>query len=328
MTGILKVGVMGCASIAGRMVIPAIIASPYLQLIAVSSRDEYKAKEFASKYECEYEVGYEALINRKDIDMIYMPLPTGLHKEWAIKALGQGKHLIIEKSLAANFKDAQDIVNVAKRNRLLVKENFMFEYHRQFAYIQDVIAKGALGEIRCVRSSFGFPPFKDKDNIRYSKQLEGGALLDAGAYTLKIANLLLGENLQVTGAVLNESVDFGVDISGGIMLNDDKGCIVETAFGFDHFYQCELEVWGSKGKLTANRIFTAGPGVKPTIIIENESGMETLEIEEDNHFLNLLNSACETVSSGNFEAEYNAVLSQSALLAEVKEKAVTLVISA
>jgi len=176
----LQVGVMGCASIAERMVIPAILQSEKLQLHTVASRDLSKAENYAQKFACQAAEGYESLLQNPEIDLIYMPLPTALHHHWAIKALEAGKHILLEKSLACNLPEATEIVEAARMAGKLVKENFMFAYHSQMQYIREILSSGRLGQMRCIRSSFGFPPFPDASNIRYSKELGGGALLDAG----------------------------------------------------------------------------------------------------------------------------------------------------
>ena len=317
----INIGVLGCASIADRMVIPAIKTSEHFKLIAVASRTIEKGRAYAEKFDCEFILGYENLLLRDDIDAVYIPLPTGLHFEWAIKALESGKHILLEKSLACTFAEAQKIISVAREKNLLVQENFMFEYHRQFELIKNILNEGVLGSLRCIRSSFGFPPFKDSDNIRYQANLGGGALLDSGAYTVKIASILTEDRPQIIAASLTNDESKGVDIFGGIMMKFPNGCIVETAFGFDHFYQCNLEIWGSQGKLTADRIFTAGPGISPKITIETAISNKVIEVEPDNHFVNLLNHFAAQIIDRTFDEAYNAILLQAELLEEIKQAA-------
>ena len=318
----LRIGVMGCASIAERMVIPAILESDEFELVLVSSREEAKAKRYAEKFSCGYVVGYEQLISRPDIDVIYMPLPTGLHLEWALKTLDAGKHILLEKSLALNLNEAERIIEKAKEKNLLIQENFMFVFHRQMQIILDLLLDERIGKTRCIRSSFGFPPFQDPDNIRYSKALGGGALLDAGAYTIKVTQVLLGRLINVLAGSLTYEMSKDVDVFGGLFLHDSEGTIMETAFGFDNFYQCSLEIWGSKGKITADRIFTAGPGISPKIKIEEQGNVEILEIEPDNHFLNLLDDFAATVHSGEFHFKYLEIQNQAAMIEAAREKSI------
>jgi dTDP-3,4-didehydro-2,6-dideoxy-alpha-D-glucose 3-reductase len=318
----MNIGVMGCASIADRMVIPAIIQSGEFNLIAVASRNPEKANAYASKFNCEAIIGYDELLERTDIEAIYMPLPTGIHLEWALKAIEKGKHLLIEKSLAANYDEAKQIIEATRKKGVLIKENFMFAYHKQLEVVRSILNSGQLGDIHTVRTAFGFPPFPDSNNIRYQTELAGGALLDAGAYTLKISALLLGFDIKVLSSIMNVDDKFGVDVSGSIMMTDHKGTGIQTAYGFNHFYQCQLELWGSLGKLTAPRIFTAGPGVATKISIEKAGSTEQIDLESDNHFINLLNHFHSLIKSGEFESEYAEILAQARLIEETKASSV------
>lgn len=315
----LRIGVLGCASIAKRSMIPAIKSIAEFELVAIASRTKEKAEEFALEFDCEAIEGYQELIDRKDIDVIYMPLPTGLHEEWVIKALEAGKHIHIEKSLAMNYQSAKKMVDLARSKGLLIMENFMFVYHHQHQFVKGLIAQGEVGEVRCFRSSFGFPPL-DKDNFRYNKELGGGALLDAAAYTIRTSQLFLGNDIKVEAATLN-NLNTEVDLFGGAYLKASNGMFAEVAFGFDNFYQCNYEIWGSKGKIIAQRAFTPGVEFKPTITLEQQGDVINYEIGAENHFVNILNEFMRCVLENDFELKYEEVLSQSRLLQELKDKA-------
>ena len=314
----LKIGVLGCANIAKRSVIPAILEVDGLELTAVASRTQNKADEYASLFNCEAIEGDQKLIDRKDIDAIYMPLPTGLHEEWVIKALEAGKHLLVEKSLAMDYASAQRMVALAKEKGLLIMENFMFLYHGQHQFVKDLIAKGEIGELRSFRSSFGFPPL-DKDNFRYNKALGGGALLDAAAYTIRASQMFLGNDLNVQGAsLINDGQE--VDIYGGGFLKSSSGSFAEVAFGFDNFYQCNYEIWGSEGKITAKRAFTPGEKITPTITLEKQSEQFDYKIDAENHFVNILNEFRRCVSENDMQNKYAEILNQARLIQEFREK--------
>jgi predicted dehydrogenase len=314
----LRIGVLGCANIAKRSVIPAILSIPEFELIAIASRTKEKVEEFASHFDCEAVVGYQELLDRSDIDVIYMPLPTGLHEEWVLKALDAGKHILIEKSLAMDYNSAQKMVEKAKEKGLLIMENFMFLYHGQHQFVKNLIQENKIGEIRCFRSSFGFPPLPD-DNFRYNKKLGGGALLDAAAYTVRASQLFLGDELNVKAANLSYK-NSEVDIYGGAYLSSNSGTFAEVAFGFDNFYQCNYEIWGSKGKITAQRAFTPSDNFKPTITLEQQGEVFNYEVDAENHFVHLLQEFIRCVIENDKENKYKEILNQSRLLEELKER--------
>jgi len=285
----LKIGVLGCANIARRSVIPAIKSMEQFELIAIASRTLSKANDFAAQFDCSPIEGYDELLSTKDIDAVYIPLPTGMHLEWITKSLEAGKHVLCEKSLVENYSEAQQIIKLAKEKKLLIAENFMFPFHSQQAYVKTLLAEGEIGELRNFRSSFGFPPFADKNNIRYQKELGGGALLDAGTYPTKAAQMILGNELTVLSAHLYIDKNLDVDLWGSALLkSEDQNITAQLSFGFDNFYQCNYEIWGSKGKITVHRSFTAGPGFMPTITIEKQGISTTQTLKADNHFINLL----------------------------------------
>ena len=230
----IKIAVLGCANIAKRMVIPAIKQNARFELAHVSSRQEHKAKKFAEMFGCNYLSSYEETL-QSDVDAVYVPLPTGLHYDWAIQLIKSGKHVLIEKSLASTYPEVKKIIKCAEDHNRLVMENFQFLFHSQHESIKNMIDQGDIGDIRCFRSSFGFPPFRDPANIRYSKTLGGGALLDAGAYTLKAPTFIVGSGFKVAAANMHFDKGFDVDISGEGMLVHPNGTTAQIAYGFDHF---------------------------------------------------------------------------------------------
>jgi len=313
----LKIGVMGCANIAIRTVIPRLVELDEFELVAVASRSEAKAAETAKTFGCAAITGYQALLDDVSIEAIYMPLPTGLHEEWVLKTIKAGKHILVEKSLAMTHASSVAMVEAAKAKNLLIMENFMFLYHSQHAAIKKMIAEGEIGEIRSFRSSFGFPPLPD-DNFRYNKSLGGGALLDAAAYTVRVSQLFLGDDLNVFGAALKTAVEGGVDIYGGAFLKNTKGAFSEVAFGFDNYYQCEYEIWGSLGKITAKKCFTPKPDETPRVIFEKQGFYEELHLEADDHFINILKEFHRCILADERDKKYAEILNQSRLLEEIR----------
>ena len=187
MKKLIKIGILGCANIAKRYVIPSIMElSDYFTIIGIASRTKEKAYHFSNKFNIDTFVGYETLLENKNIDAVYIPLPNALHAEWIEKAFDKNLHVLVEKSLATTFHDVKRLNEIALEKNLVLVENFQFRFHKQLSAIKNFLKKGVIGELRSVRSSFGFPPFPDEDNIRYKIELGGGALLDAGAYPVNI----------------------------------------------------------------------------------------------------------------------------------------------
>lgn len=322
MSNSIKLGVLGCASIAERYLIPAINESNSFELFGVASRSAPKAGKFAKQFETQAYYGYEELIS-SDIEAVYIPLPNSMHYEWIKKAIERGLHVLVEKSMACSFSEVVELNRLAKLNNVALVENFQFRFHSQLQYIKKLVADNHIGSLRNIRSSFGFPPFADEDNIRYQKDLGGGALLDAGAYPLKITQMFLGQDIYVDSASLHTPKDREVEIWGSAFIKQKDGDLTsQIAFGFDHFYQNTIELWGSKGKITASRIFTAAPGFEPTIQVETDDGSKTIQLAEDNHFRNMLSHFyCLVTSKQGLDNEYQQNVIQARLINELNEKA-------
>ena len=312
-------GILGCANIAISSVIPAILRADKNAKITVSSRDIEKAEYTANIFNCNSVGGYNNLLALNHIDAVYIPLPTGIHYQWVIKALKAGKHVLVEKSAAMSYQDAKEMVELARNLNLALVENFQFQHHSQHKIVKKLIKEESLGELRCFRSSFGFPPFGESNNIRYKKELGGGALLDSGAYTLKAASFILEKEFEVKSSFLSMNSEYEIDWFGGAFLVDNNNEIfVETAFGFDNYYQCNYEIWFSKGKLTSTRAYTAKLDFAPELIIEKEGKTKILVLEKDDHFLNMINYFEDLISNKTFEIEYSNILKQALLIEQVK----------
>ncbi len=313
----IRIGVIGCANVAERYMIPAIKAISDFKLVAVASRTKEKAEFFADKFSCEAVVDYSKLIDRDDIEAVYIPLPIGLHEEWIMKALKKGKHVLAEKSLTTDYKSAKTIINEAKYRQLLVMEDFMFQYHHQHAFVKKLIEDGEIGDVHFFSSSFGFPP-RVKDDIRYNKKLGGGALLDAGGYVVKAAQLFFGPELKLGSGFLQYDNQKGIDIYGGAIFKNDKDQIAHVSFSFDNFYQCSYEIWGSMGKITAYRAFTPPPNFSPSILLENKDHKQEFVINPDNHFINILKVFHLAILEKDFHRHWEDSLKQASLLDQIR----------
>ena len=169
-----------------------------------------KAENFQKTYGGKIYTGYSSLLS-SDIDAVYIPLPPALHYKWAKLALESGKHVLLEKPFTTSVKDTEDLIAIAKEKELAVHENYMFVYHTQLDYIKQQLVADVIGDIRLFRIDFGFP-FRGVNDFRYNKELGGGALLDCGGYTLKLATYFLGETTRLVTSQKNYSKDLEVDI--------------------------------------------------------------------------------------------------------------------
>lgn len=131
---------------------------PEYEIAVVGSRDLDKAREVARLFGGEPVCGYDAIVARDDVDVAYVPLPTGLHAEWVAKLIQANKHVMVEKTLATTYEESLHLVELARERHVLVMEHFQFLHHRQTAFVRKTLQEGTMGSIRLLRSTFGFPP--------------------------------------------------------------------------------------------------------------------------------------------------------------------------
>lgn len=317
----IRLGILGCSEIAFRRFMPAVLNVAGIQVVAVSEEyDKSKLELFCSTYNLEGVEDFETLINREDIDAVYVPQPPALHYKWAKKALECGKHVLVEKPSTIDYELSKELVELASEKELALHENYMFQYHSQIAQVKEIVDAGKIGEVRLIRANFGFP-LRQQNDFRYSAQLGGGALLDAGGYTLKLATMFLGNTIKVDSAKLNNLEGYEVDMYGNASLSNEEGLVCQIGFGMDCYYQCCLEIWGSNGRLYTNRIFTAPPDYLPKVTIDKADGSEEITLKADAHFEHSIETFVSEIENDNCRKKsYDEILLQARLVNEVRQK--------
>ena len=341
----IKIGIICPSEIAFRRFLPALqntgdkieftdlgIASPeewFGNLTNVSqkaideqqSRERAKAQAFIDQFGGEIVVGYGNLVSSAKIDAAYIPLPPALHFQWAKKAFEAGKHVFVEKPSTTCLADTDKLIQIAKEKKLALYENYMFIYHSQLDALNEVVKSGEIGNVRLYRISFGFP-LRQLNDFRYNKKLGGGALLDAGGYCMKYARYLLGDTAKVVTAQANNIDGFEVEMYGSVTMKNDKGEVAQIAFGMDNDYRCEIEIWGSKGTITSNRILTAPAGFTPTYTIKKNQEFEIRELPADDAFLKSIQRFVACVESDEIKnEEYSILHTQESFVEQFKELA-------
>ncbi|MFJ1760868.1 Gfo/Idh/MocA family protein [Amycolatopsis sp. NPDC088138] len=291
-----RIGVLGCAGVARRRFLPAVAAVPELELTAVASRTPQRAAEFAAEFGGAAVTGYRNLLERDDVDAVYVPLPTGLHHDWVRQALEAGKHVLAEKPLATNLAEAAELVELARRNRLLLRENLMFLHHSQHAAVRELVAGGEIGDLRSIAAVFGHPALPDGD-VRYRPELGGGCLLDVGVYPIRLAQFFEAGPWQVAGAVLRPGTR-GVDVAGSALLRSANQVTAQLEFGFDHYYRNVYRLWGTEGLVTVRHAFTPGPAKRPSVTLERPDRTVELALPADDQFRNAATAFARDVLAG------------------------------
>jgi len=281
-------------------------------------QEQEKAALFIENYGGRLFSGYEAIVTSPDIDAVYIPLPPALHYKWAKTALKNGKHVLLEKPATLKLSHTQELISLASKSSLALHENYMFVFHDQIEQINSIINDGKIGDVRLYRITFGFPK-RGENDFRYNKELGGGALYDAGGYTIKYASMLLGAGAKLVHANMNHTQGSSVDIYGSATLENDQGVTVQVAYGMDNSYRCDLEVWGSIGMLTTGRILTAPDNYVPEAVIKSAAFDETVILKQDDTFAKSIEYFSKCIKNKQTrETSYNDIISQATFIDEFK----------
>lgn len=278
MTQPVRWGVLGCADIAIKRVIPAMQHSELSRVIAIASRSTDRARDTASRLGIPVAYGsYDELLSDPDIEAVYNPLPNHLHAEWTLRAAAAGKHVLCEKPLAMNAVEAQQMVDGCGKAGVQLMEAFMYRLHPLWIRARELVAGGRIGELRAIETVFSFVNLDPKD-IRNIPEYGGGALMDIGCYAVNVARLMFGSEPVAVTASIHRDPNFGTDVLTSAILD----------FGGRHAaFTCSTQLdadqkvllMGTTGRLVIEIPFNI-PSDRPTrlLLYTATPGVEAIEI--------------------------------------------------
>jgi xylose dehydrogenase (NAD/NADP) len=215
--------------------------------VAVASRDLARARAYAQPRGIPTAHGsYEALLADPGVDAVYVSLPNALHLEWTERALHAGKHVLCEKPMGRDPARVAAVFALAQERGLVLSEAFMYRHHPQTRRLAQLVADGAIGPLRSVRSHFSFL-LADSEDVRLSAALEGGALMDLGCYCVSAARLLAGEPEAFAGVHVRGGERVDVSFAGAMRFGG--GVVAAFEASFRSAAGSGLEVTGDTGVL-------------------------------------------------------------------------------
>jgi xylose dehydrogenase (NAD/NADP) len=282
----MRLGIVSTADI-NRKVIPGAHDSEKIELVAVASREQRRAEEYARQWEIERAYGsYEALLEDPDVDAVYISLPNTLHREWSIRALEAGKHVICEKPFSKRPEDVEAAFDAAERTGRHLTEAFMYRHNPQTARLAELVREGAIGELRLVRSAFSYALY-DAENIRLRTDVDGGSLMDVGCYCVSGSRLLCGEPETVSGQATIGPTGTDWLFTGALQFADGVQALFDCGTSLTD--RDELEAIGSDGSLFLDDPWHCN---RPVIELRRGGEVERIELEAvDSYRLELENLA-------------------------------------
>jgi xylose dehydrogenase (NAD/NADP) len=286
---VVRWGILGAARVNERL-LPAIVAANNAELVAIASRRNGAAAETLQKHAPQLSSvrtldDPELLLDADDIDAVYLPMANDEHTEWALKAIAKGKHVLIEKPMALKLDDIEAICAAARHNNVLAMEGFMYCFHPQHDYVQELIDSGAIGDVRTVRTCFSFP-MKPARMYRLAKDVDngGGAMWDIGPYAIHTARKWF-DNDPVAVTAMAKFIESGADISLSGVLDYDDGRYAHFDMSFERARRSEYEIIGTLGGIKCHTVWQ-NPEEKPVISWWTDAGQQQqVELEKADHFI-------------------------------------------
>lgn len=221
-------------------------------LCAAASRTLEKAEAFAKEFGVGKAYGsYEEMAADENIDLVYIATPHAFHAENAIMCLNQGKHVLVEKPLAVNAKQAEKVFSLAEEKGLFAGEAMWSRFQPIQKNINEILKSGRIGEVTQVTAFTG----GEMTNVKRltEPELAGGALLDVGIYPLNFASMAINEPLERidTNAEISEK---GVDLQNAFVLTYKSGKMAALGSSMVSEMDSRGVIYGTKGRIEAEFI--------------------------------------------------------------------------
>ena len=214
-------GVVGPGRIA-ESVVPDFAHVEGAELVAVASRSQERAQAFADKHGIARAYGgYGGILGDDEVDVLYIATPHPQHEAISLASVAAGKAVLVEKSFTATVAGAERVIDAARREQVFAMEAMWTRFQPVLVTIRELVADGAIGEIRQVQADLGVDrPYDPKDRL-FDLAQGGGAMLDLGVYVVSLAQHFLGNPTSVL--VSGSLAPTGADVESGLLLGYDDG---------------------------------------------------------------------------------------------------------
>lgn len=301
---VVRWGILGTARIAER-VGAAIHQARDAELSAVASRTQDRAAEWAAKHNVPRSHGsYQALLDDPDLDAVYIPLPPALHLEWTVRAAECGKHVLCEKPFATSTADAEAMWTACRQHNVQLMDGVMWLHHPRATDMLRTIQAGTLGELRRVTSAFSFKwdVFPEND-IRLSRDMGGGCLLDLGWYCVGVTLWAFGGLPQKVFGTGRYERDVEMAFSALMWYDNQRMASFDCAFEVQP--RRWLEVAGTEASLACNDVWRAFNEDEPRFALYNRYGLLSEQVCAPSiQEVCMIENFCEIIRSGQLDERW------------------------
>jgi predicted dehydrogenase len=277
-----KWGIISTANIGVSKVIPGMLKSKQLEVMAISSRDLATARRAAKKLGIAKAYGsYEEMLADPEIEAVYNPLPNHLHVPLTLAATRAGKHVLCEKPIAITAKEALQLKKAPRG--IHIAEAFMVRHASQWIEVRERVRKGEIGEVRAIQVTFSYYN-DDPKNVRNIRKIGGGGLLDIGCYPITVSRYIFDAEPKRVLGVFDRDPKFKTDRVMGGLADFGKGHHLSFTISMQVAPYQRVQILGTKGRIEIEIPFNAPPDQPNRYFVQgmkmNEGYWRTLPVSD------------------------------------------------
>ena len=271
-------GLLGAGIILNRWMQGALQAEG-MEIRAIASRTPDSARKMAEKWKIDTVLTYEEMLERDDIDVVYIPVPHTAHKDLAIRAMKAHKHVLVEKPAAVCADDFREMADCARKNDIFLMEADWTYFFPAIEFLRRCIAEGTIGEVRALNCAFSFRVADSYEGRLTAKETAGGGLLDVGVYDLHLAQIVYGKNpvsLSGYASMDTDHLHLQVDEQAAFIAQYDKGELAMMACGVRTDMGDTAYIYGTEGSITIPRFWSP-----EQVTVKTAAGEQTWDFPVD-----------------------------------------------
>lgn len=293
----IKWGIVGPGNIANKFAQAIKIVSG-ASLVAVASRSEEKAREFAEKYDIpKIFSSYEEMAMCNDVDAVYIATPHPFHKSCAEIFLNAKKHVLCEKPVCVNAKQAIDLMQCAEKNGVFLMEAMWTRFLPAIQEAIKIAKSGEIGEIKGVSADFCYSITPNEDHKIYRNDMAGGSLLDVGVYGLNLADIFFEDEPEIITAI--SDINYGIDCHTNILLKYKNGAIASISSATNVVKPSTGYISGTKGYIVLPRFY----GAQELVVSVNKEERHIVKNSMGNGFEEEICEACNCIRMGKLQSD-------------------------
>ena len=289
-------GIAGPGNIANKFA-KAVLNIDKAELVAVASRNEERGQAFAKKYNIPIVFkSYEDMAKSNDIDAVYVATPHPFHKSCGEIFLNAKKHVLCEKPVCVNSKDAIELRETAKKNNVFLMEAMWTRFLPLIKELQEIVKSGEIGEVRGLKADFCYDLSASEEHKIFDNKMAGGSLLDVGVYCLNFADMFMGKNPQITAVA---DVKDGTDRHTQILLKYENGAIASISSATTLEKPADGYIYGTKGYIKLPDFY----GAKELFVYSNGQEKHISKPGIGDGFEEEIIESCKCICAGKLQSD-------------------------